>query len=157
MTDSSDRWQELDAVLDRVLDDIYDDEDVRRLNEILRADVEACRHYVRYVELHGRLAWGDAPRAEGNPAAGRRPSLQEERDHASASASFTPAVFPIASDLPTSFSPSGSFLFSYAVAALTVLISVVWMLGEAWEPARLTFPYLLMVGLPALTWFYETH
>jgi hypothetical protein len=42
-------------------------------------------------------------------------------------------------------------------AALTVLISVVWMLGEAWEPARLTFPYLLMVGLPALTWFYETH
>ena len=42
-------------------------------------------------------------------------------------------------------------------AALTLLISVVWMLGEIWEPSRLTFPYLLMIGLPALTWFYETH
>ncbi len=40
---------------------------------------------------------------------------------------------------------------------LTVSISVAWMLGEIWEPSRLTFPYLLMVGLPALTWFYETH
>jgi len=30
-------------------------------------------------------------------------------------------------------------------------------LGEAWEPTRLTFPCLLMIELPALTWFYETH
>ena len=42
-------------------------------------------------------------------------------------------------------------------AALIVLVSVVWMVGEAWEPSRLTFPYLLMIGLPALTWFHETH
>jgi len=35
MTDGSDRWQELDSVLDRVLDGIYDDKDLRRLNEIL--------------------------------------------------------------------------------------------------------------------------
>ena len=42
-------------------------------------------------------------------------------------------------------------------AAMLVLISVVWMLGEVWEPSRLTFPYLLMIGLPMLTWFYETH
>jgi len=42
-------------------------------------------------------------------------------------------------------------------AALTVAISVVWMMGEVWDPTRLTFPYLLMIGLPALAWFYETH
>ena len=52
-------------MLDRVLDGIYDDEDLRRLNEILRADAEACRRYVLYVELHGRLAWGDGQGAEG--------------------------------------------------------------------------------------------
>jgi hypothetical protein len=48
-------------------------------------------------------------------------------------------------------------LMTRGAAAMLVLISVVWMLGEAWEPARLTFPYLLMIGLPALTWFHETH
>ena len=48
-------------------------------------------------------------------------------------------------------------LKAIGAAALTVLISVVWMVGEAWDPSRLTFPYLLMIGLPALTWFYETH
>jgi hypothetical protein len=48
-------------------------------------------------------------------------------------------------------------LKTLGAAAMLVLISVVWMVGEAWDPARLTYPYLLMVGLPALTWFYETH
>ena len=42
-------------------------------------------------------------------------------------------------------------------AALPMLVSVVWMFGEVWEPSRLTFTYLLMIGLSALTWFYETH
>ena len=59
MIDCPDRWQELDSVLDRVLDGIYDDVDLRRLNAILRADAAACRRYIHYVELHGRLAWGD--------------------------------------------------------------------------------------------------
>ena len=73
MSDGSDRWQELDSLLDRVLDGIYDDGDLRRLNEILRDDAEACRRYVLYVELHGRLAWGDGLRGRegeiGVPAA----------------------------------------------------------------------------------------
>jgi hypothetical protein len=51
----------------------------------------------------------------------------------------------------------GGRLKTQGAAAMTVLISVVWMVGEAWDPARLTFPYLLMAGLPALTWFHETH
>ena len=60
MIDGPDRWQELDSVLDRVLDGIYDDADLRRLNAILRADTAACRRYIHYVELHGRLAWGES-------------------------------------------------------------------------------------------------
>jgi hypothetical protein len=36
-----------------------------------------------------------------------------------------------------------------------LLISVVWMLCEVWDPARLTFPYLLMIGVPAMTFFYD--
>ncbi|MEN6451156.1 MAG: hypothetical protein ABFC96_11750 [Thermoguttaceae bacterium] len=57
MSDSSPRWTELDAILDRVLDGLHTDEDAVKLNEILRTDANACRRYVSYMELHGRLAW----------------------------------------------------------------------------------------------------
>ena len=49
----------LDLLLDRVLDGLHTDEDARQLNQILRTDADACRHYVSYVELHGRLCWGE--------------------------------------------------------------------------------------------------
>jgi hypothetical protein len=52
---------------------------------------------------------------------------------------------------------SASRLKVRSAAAWLVLASVVWMFGEVWDPFRFTFPYLLMIGLPALTWFYETH
>jgi hypothetical protein len=130
MRDGSDRWQELDSLLDRVLDGLYDDADSRRLNEILRNDAEACRRYVLYVELHGRLAWG-----EGIPAGADR-----ELDGATTADEFlgNPAFrgespqsstpFPVIIEtLPgagPSMSPFGSFLFSYAVAAATVLVGL---------------------------------
>ncbi len=121
MTDGSDRWQELDSVLDRVLDGIYDQQDLRRLNEMLRADVEACRRYIHYVELHGRLAWGDAIGAEGE--------REMVYDLPSASAPAAALVIQTSPELPTTYSPLGGFLFSYAVAAVTVAIGLLvgWM------------------------------
>ena len=149
MTDGSDRWQELDSVLDRVLDGIYDDNDLRRLNGILRDDVEACRHYVFYVELHGRLAWGDGLRAEGEGENGvctppeivgsadlvgsavRLRNQQLDRDDPPVSQPFAPIIIQTSPDIPSSFSPFGSFLFSYAVAAVTVAIGL--LIGWAYQ------------------------
>jgi hypothetical protein len=147
MTDGSHRWQELDSVLDRVLDGIYDDRDVRRLNEILRADAEARRRYVRYVELHGRLAWGDAAQAGGErdmnvtsptetaivgaaacvgPAVGR-PGRYADGNGLTPPIPFSPVVIETSPDLPASFSPFGSFFLSYTAAA--VIVGVGLLLG----------------------------
>ncbi|MBU4272201.1 MAG: hypothetical protein KKA28_10100, partial [Planctomycetes bacterium] len=63
MSNASARWHDLDRLLDRVLDGLHSEEDSRQLNEILRTGVEACRRYVAYMELHGRLTWGDGIRA----------------------------------------------------------------------------------------------
>ncbi len=41
-------------------------------------------------------------------------------------------------------------------AALPMAVSVILLFSEFWDPARFTVPYLLMVVLPALTWWYET-
>ncbi len=156
MNDDSVRWQELDSVLDRVLDGIYADGDLRRLNEILRADVAACRRYVHYVELHGRLAWGDGVAATGVGAAAvcaadelaydsvgtavelryrREQSLEES---ASASSAPLPIVIQASPDLPAPYSPLGGFLFSYAVAAALVAIGLLvgWMyqVSESQQP-----------------------
>jgi hypothetical protein len=145
MTDGSDRWRELDSVLDRVLDGIYDDDDLRRLNEILRADVEACRRYVHYVELHGRLAWGDAvgaavelphdsvgtavePLYRDEPPYQHLGERETDGDPSASSASL-PIIIQTSPDLPAPYSPLGGFLFSYAVAAATVAIGLLvgWM------------------------------
>ncbi len=63
MSNASNRWHNIDQLLDRVLDGLHSEEDSRQLNDILRTDVEACRRYVAYMELHGRLTWGDGIRA----------------------------------------------------------------------------------------------
>ena len=65
----SGRWDELDLLLDRLLDGLYTDADVARLNELLAADWDACRHYVAYLEVHNRLALCDAIR-EGDTREG---------------------------------------------------------------------------------------
>jgi hypothetical protein len=141
MSDGSDRWQELDTLLDRVLDGIYNDEDLRRLNEILRADVEACHRYIHYVELHGRLAWGESVRAtDGAAAAGAAVELPHQQkgqrggergfeECPSASSASLPIILQTSPELPTPYSPLGGFLFSYAVAAATVAIGLLvgWM------------------------------
>lgn len=41
-------------------------------------------------------------------------------------------------------------------AALPMLVSVVLLFSEFWDPARFTVPYLLMAALPVLTGWYET-
>jgi hypothetical protein len=126
MTDGSDRWQELDSLLDRVLDGIYDDADVRRLNAILRDDPEARRRYVLYVELHGRLAWGEGlgDRETEAATAGELPGQAETYDDAPFSSPVPPIVIDISPGAPSSITPFGGFLFSYAVAAATVLIGL---------------------------------
>ncbi len=53
------RHQELESLLDLVLDGLHTEADARRLNEILRTDEDACRRYIGYVQLHGRLLWGE--------------------------------------------------------------------------------------------------
>jgi hypothetical protein len=136
MTDGSDRWQELDSLLDRVLDGIYDDADARRLNAILRDDPEARRRYVLYVELHGRLAWGEGLGAERDReteaaapleigvTAGKHPRQCDACDNVPFSSPLPPIVIDTSPGVPSSITPFGGFLFSYAVAAATVLIGL---------------------------------
>jgi hypothetical protein len=135
MRDGSDRWQELDSLLDRVLDGLYEEADLRRLNEILRNDAEACRRYVLYVELHGRLAWGEGLRAEADQGlddaaiAGTGATGDEFLGHSDVQGEpQCSAVFPVIIETSPgtgpSMSPFGSFLFSYAVAAATVFVGL---------------------------------
>lgn len=41
-------------------------------------------------------------------------------------------------------------------AALPMAVSILLLFSEFWDPLRFTVPYLLMVVLPPLTWWYET-
>lgn len=49
---------------------------------------------------------------------------------------------------------AGKLKLSFA-AGLPIIVSVVFLFGEWWDPLRLTFPYLLMAALPILTWLLE--
>ena len=64
ITSSSYRWQDFDLLLNRVVDGLHTEEDLKQFNSILRVDVEACRHYVSYIGLHGQLAWGTGTRED---------------------------------------------------------------------------------------------
>jgi hypothetical protein len=46
-------------------------------------------------------------------------------------------------------------LVTWRAAALPMVVSVIFLFSEFWDPARLTVPYLLMAVLPALTWWSE--
>ena len=59
MSHTTDRWREFDLLMDRLLDGLQSEADTRRLNELLRSDPAACRRYVGYVEVHGRLSLGE--------------------------------------------------------------------------------------------------
>jgi hypothetical protein len=41
-------------------------------------------------------------------------------------------------------------------AALPMMVSVLLLFSDLWDPARFTVPYLLMAIFPFLTWHYET-
>jgi hypothetical protein len=42
---------------------------------------------------------------------------------------------------------------SYIAASLPIIASVIFLLADWWDPLRWTFPFFLMISLPALTWF----
>jgi len=46
---------------------------------------------------------------------------------------------------------------TWIAAGLPLTVSVILLLSELWDPLRFTVPYLLMIILPVLTWWYETH
>jgi len=46
-------------------------------------------------------------------------------------------------------------LTAWRAATLPIVVSVILLFSEFWEPARFTVPYLLMAGIPALAWRYE--
>ena len=54
MTNTSDRWHDFELLLGRVLDGIQSDEDVRRLNQVLRATRKAAG--VHELSQFARLA-----------------------------------------------------------------------------------------------------
>jgi hypothetical protein len=124
MIAESTRWQELDSLLDRILDGIHQESDCQRLNDILRHDEDACRRYVLYMDLHGRLAWGDAMRSQrAFDAADQELDGLEPHD----CAAFSPCLPIICETLPSISSSSTSFnniLFSYTVAAVAVGIGL---------------------------------
>ena len=64
MTDAAQRWDDLDSLLDRVLDGLQSEDNIRQINHILRTDLEAWRRFVSYMGLHGRLVWGEGLAAE---------------------------------------------------------------------------------------------
>ncbi len=47
-------------------------------------------------------------------------------------------------------------LTTWQAATLPMVVSVILLFSEFWDPARFTVPYLLMAAIPALTWWYET-
>jgi hypothetical protein len=136
MTSPSTNWQELDALLDRLFDGIHNEDDLRRINAILRADIEACRRYVSYVELHGRLAWGDGlgpDIALGKIGRGRT-EIQSPQSELPAVGLADAEIrnLPVAAPVPSFVSlqsPLGSFLFSYAAATVIVGVGILiaWM------------------------------
>lgn len=46
---------------------------------------------------------------------------------------------------------------TWIAASLPLAVSVFLLLSELWDPVRFTVPYLIMIILPVLTWWYETH
>ena len=146
MTDNSDRWGEIDVLLDRVLDGIETTEDVRRLNEILRTDPQAWRRFVSYMALHGRLVSGEglaAGRAAGpmteadcgrlGDASGAESPAMQAIDASPQADGRLPDERPAAAAAPLAVHPalttgafgflSGAALY-YAVAALCLCVGV---------------------------------
>jgi hypothetical protein len=50
---------------------------------------------------------------------------------------------------------SSGRLTAWKAAALPMAVSVILLVCEFWDPVRFTVPYLLMGGIPVLTWMYE--
>jgi hypothetical protein len=46
---------------------------------------------------------------------------------------------------------------TWIAAGLPLAVSLTLLLSELWDPLRFTIPYLIMIILPFLTWWYETH
>jgi len=42
------------------------------------------------------------------------------------------------------------------LVALLLVCSLTLLFGDIWDPIRFVFPYLIMLALPLLSWFYTT-
>ena len=105
--------------------------------------MEACRHYMGYVQLHGCLLWGDGKKAESLGSRVQGPETSE-RQSASADSAFTIPLITL--DLSPTVPPAsglftpGSFLFSYTMSAIIVgiglLIGVTWKMSSDRQAAQ---------------------
>ena len=168
MTQCADRWQGFDLLLDRAWTACRPMRTFRQLNQILRANVEACRRYVRYVQLHGRLLWGDGLKAESSGAAAdsggwsvKSGELASADNPQSAIDNPQFCVPPIILDVSpaehpplfTLHSPVGAFLFSYLIGALLLgiglLLGLTWRISHDQQVVHNTAPQAPTVRKPA--------
>ena len=169
MTDSSDRWHDFDLLLGRVVDDIQSDEDVRRLNEILRADAEACQRYLTCVHLHGRLAWGRGVRIDGKHGAivvmGRRAECEGTNPELAMMNGEPPATMMSSRTVPPihhsefishHFQLLSGVLSAYAAA--TLILGASLLVGWTWDKAssrqiamKASRPPTVLAGVEAQT------
>jgi hypothetical protein len=132
MSHTTDRWRELDLLMDRLLDGLQTEADTRRLNVLLRSDPDACRRYVGYVEVHGRLSLG-----EGNAKAhgGRSGDASGGTGSASGTqAGETPGDGPLLHRSSVTVHPFvswGALVSAYAAASLILAISV--LIARTWD------------------------
>ncbi len=171
MTDAP-RHQELETLLDLVLDGLHTEADARRLNEILRTDEDACRHYIGYVQLHGRLLWGEGrEKVAGEEGAGRVVSGQWSVAGEEGAGRVASGQWPVASEssiasqnpeIPKSTISNPQSLIPNPLPTI-VLDDSPYPSPLASLPFYISHPFvfsnlfaLLVIGLGALAaWFYQ--
>ena len=144
MSHTTDRWRKFDLLMDRLLDGLQSEADTRRLNELLRSDPAACRRYVGYVEVHGRLSLGEGnAKAHGGTSGdasggtGLACGTQALGGTGLASgtqARETPGDGPMphrSSFVAHPFVSMGALVSAYAAASLILAISV--LIARTWD------------------------
>jgi hypothetical protein len=124
MSSTPARIAELQDLLDRLQDDDITEQDRRRLNELLRADAEARRYFISYLDVHSWLAWDGGHAMDGAPTRGEGGTRTAEAGPAEAedlrpkTRDLRPIVPP--SPVVSLLSVRISSLVSYAIALLLV-------------------------------------
>ncbi len=122
---------ELEILLSVLCDGQIREEQLVRLNEILRSSDELRRRYVHYMGLHtalqGRIAESDPVRSPGIPSLPGSPVGHSERNRASAPPSTTPAT--------GTATPPARARLSRLVAIAAVLLGLIFV-TRTWWPWR---------------------